>query len=296
MRLKRLLLESGRYDEYDRFVARYGRNADSKGKGRGGRRRRIIHDERPDIWNIGSFVHDSTGNTLYAGINNNYLSSEQQAQLKAAWPELQAIPDIRTRGRRLREMLPDIHDLAYRHYDEDLIDEVVPGGPGEPDKLVMSPEAEPDTRAPTSTDQGRRRQQSAAHYDRDAAAAQTTPPPTPPTPPTPEPVEPSPEAPEAPPVPQEPQTPPPLSAPEEPEEKLPVRPEPTADAPPAPGFKASSPQRRRRQLPDKIPTGDIDTSKTDTMPKKGLGPKALQWLWRGASDIGSRVRSWFKRR
>jgi hypothetical protein len=120
-------------------------------------------DPSPSIWRLGDFVHPSTGNTLTAGINQNYLNPEQKERLSYYAPQILKSRNLKQRYWTGRKLLPDIFNEFYRTYRKDYIDSIeqgtlkfsknLPGEPGvepvgPPPDVPVEPEAPPEKQVP----------------------------------------------------------------------------------------------------------------------------------------------------
>lgn len=75
-------------------------------------------DPRPSVLALGRWVNHK-GTKLLCGINLNYLSDDQTLDLQKNLKTILADRNLRRRVRRLRSILPQIFDRAYRTYDQD---------------------------------------------------------------------------------------------------------------------------------------------------------------------------------
>ncbi len=240
-------------------------------------------DPHPYAVYFGSWIHPSTKNQLLCALNLNYLNTEQKQRLQTVLKQIftggqDLESGTRGRVRRFRSMAQDIFDIGYRTYDRKHVAGVTKGTIPH---ITLSP--------------------AGVEYEKEKAEEMGLLPPSEPgAPSTPAPA-PAPAAPEAPaPAPEPPEPAPEPEKPEEPVEKKPAIGEP--GAPPAPGFKPSSLQRRKLEgEQDKVekpePAALIQPSGKPTSVQRrklGLG-KAIDWLRRGAKKIGSAVRGLFRR-
>ena len=100
------------------------------------------NDANPNSLSLGRFT-SSRGNRLMAGINLNYLSSDQTERLQLRLPEILKNRYLRTRARTLRSILPDIFKDAYRTYNIGGMANVKPGVLRFGKPTAVEPAAEP---------------------------------------------------------------------------------------------------------------------------------------------------------
>ena len=84
-----------------------------------------VNDPRPDALSLGRFISPKN-NQLMAGINLNYLSPQQITRLQQNLPNILKDKNLRRRARKLRTLMPDIFNRAYRTYKRDEIRNVAP--------------------------------------------------------------------------------------------------------------------------------------------------------------------------
>jgi len=120
-----------------------------------------VTDPKPTALSLGKF-RSSRGNQLMSGINLNYLSDEQRKRLQQNLPSILRKPDgrpernNRRRVRKLRAMMPDIFNQAYRTYNRAEMNNVQPGVlkflKPEPGEVDQPPKPAPESDLPKPTD------------------------------------------------------------------------------------------------------------------------------------------------
>lgn len=85
-----------------------------------------VTDPRPNALALGRFKSPRR-NQLMSGINLNYLSPEQIKRLRQNLPAILKDRNLRRRARKLRAMMPDVFNSAYRTYNRAEINDVDPG-------------------------------------------------------------------------------------------------------------------------------------------------------------------------
>lgn len=78
-------------------------------------------DKRPRLLLLGKWRHPSTRNILLAGINLNYLTDEQLAEIRKNLKAIIQPRNLKSRYWKGRQLLPDIFQNAYRTYDKDFV-------------------------------------------------------------------------------------------------------------------------------------------------------------------------------
>jgi hypothetical protein len=74
-------------------------------------------DPRPNILVLGRWKNENTKNNLLAGLNLNYMSSDQLKQLRKRMKDIFSKKSLKNRYWRVKRYLPDIAEY-YRTYDE----------------------------------------------------------------------------------------------------------------------------------------------------------------------------------
>lgn len=82
-----------------------------------------VTDKRPRVLSLGKWK-SPRGNMLMAGINLNYLSKEQTERLQSNLHSILMDRNLRRRVRKLRSIMPDIFNKAYRTFNVNSIDNV----------------------------------------------------------------------------------------------------------------------------------------------------------------------------
>jgi hypothetical protein len=83
-------------------------------------------DPRPNVVALGRWVNHK-GTKLLCGINLNYLSDDQVLELQKNLQTILGDRNLRRRVRKLRGLMPQIFDRAYRTYNQDHVKIVAPG-------------------------------------------------------------------------------------------------------------------------------------------------------------------------
>lgn len=84
-----------------------------------------VTDPRPKTVSLGRW-RSPKGNNLMAGINLNYLSDEQITRLQQNLQPILRDRNLKRRVRKLRALMPDIFNSAYRTYKRDSMQEINP--------------------------------------------------------------------------------------------------------------------------------------------------------------------------
>ena len=98
-----------------------------------------VNDMSPSVLSLGRWKSPK-GNNLLAGVNLNYLSDEQINRLQRNLQPILKDRNLKRRARKLRSLMPDIFNTAYRTYKKDAINQVTPNTlkfisvPTEPEK------------------------------------------------------------------------------------------------------------------------------------------------------------------
>lgn len=85
------------------------------------------NDPTPHVLQLGHWVHPTTGNTLIAGINLNYLSNDQVDALRYYLPDILSDRNLKVRYHSGKRLLPDVFGNFYRTYDRKHVNVVEPG-------------------------------------------------------------------------------------------------------------------------------------------------------------------------
>jgi hypothetical protein len=85
------------------------------------------NDPQPQILQLGSFDHPTTGNNLIAGINLNYLTKKQVDALRKSLPEILKSKNLYTRYWTGRKLVPSVFNNSYRTYRSDAVKKVKKG-------------------------------------------------------------------------------------------------------------------------------------------------------------------------
>jgi hypothetical protein len=105
-------------------------------------------DPRPSVLALGRWVNHK-GTKLLCGINLNYLSDDQVSDLQKNLQVILGDRNLKRRVRKLRSIVPQIFDRAYRTYNQDHVRIIAPGTL----KFFREPKpqdlAEPTTKAVT---------------------------------------------------------------------------------------------------------------------------------------------------
>lgn len=83
-------------------------------------------DPRPNVLALGRWVNHK-GTKLLCGVNLNYLSDDQVLDLQKNLQNILKDRNLKRRVRRLRSVLPQIFDRAYRTYNQDHVRIIAPG-------------------------------------------------------------------------------------------------------------------------------------------------------------------------
>jgi hypothetical protein len=78
-------------------------------------------DKRPRLLLLGKWRHPTTRNILLAGINLNYLTDEQLAEVRKNLKQIITPRNLKSRYWKGKQLLPDVFDDAYRTYDKDYV-------------------------------------------------------------------------------------------------------------------------------------------------------------------------------
>ena len=78
-------------------------------------------DKRPRLLLLGKWRHPTTRNILLAGINLNYLTDEQLANVRKNLKAIIQPRNLKSRYWKGKQLLPDVFDNAYRTYDKDYV-------------------------------------------------------------------------------------------------------------------------------------------------------------------------------
>jgi hypothetical protein len=84
-------------------------------------------DPTPKVLSLGRWISPK-GNKLLAGINLHYLSDDQTSRLQKNLGTILKDRNLRRRVRKLRSLIPDVFDSAYRTYDTQKINGQVTKG------------------------------------------------------------------------------------------------------------------------------------------------------------------------
>ena len=137
-------------------------------------------DPTPNILKLGEYIHPTTGNTLVAGINLNYLTPQQVLQVREFLPSILQNRHLKLRYWKGMEILPDIFDNFYRTYDRKYINVVEPGtlrflSPTEVQKLGKQKEDEKLAQRKARVTQQKGKQAKAQSLKQDIAQAEVEP-------------------------------------------------------------------------------------------------------------------------
>lgn len=84
-------------------------------------------DPTPQVLQLGTWVHPSTGNPLVGGINLNYLAPDEVEQLRYYLPEILKNKGLKRRYWTGVRLLPQVFKQFYRTYNQNNIQTVTPG-------------------------------------------------------------------------------------------------------------------------------------------------------------------------
>jgi hypothetical protein len=83
-------------------------------------------DPRPNVLALGRWINHK-GTKLLCGVNLNYLSDDQVLELQKNLQTILGDRNLRRRVRKLRSLMPQIFDRAYRTYNQEHVRIIAPG-------------------------------------------------------------------------------------------------------------------------------------------------------------------------